>query len=813
MSIATLIIDVQNEFFDPTGILKSKYIKSEPLISKISALVNHTRTNNYLLIWIKAEYDNTEQQMYPSHFGTKPCCQKDTYLAEFHNDIKNMIKDDDIIITKNCYSAYASTDLLDILHKNNIKELMLAGVTLKNCIYFTAVDAFKNNFKVNIIRDCVSLSNPNKLHQALQSFSGIANVTFFTDVIKDKIHIIPSENTYLVNNIFDNNDNMFNMLDKEVQFMNMFNRSRPVPRVISAQADIINDNVPLYRHPADYHIPAVPFTPTVRKIRDTLEQKLNVKLNHVLIQKYESGKDNIGEHSDKTLDIAPDTHIINVSFGATRTMTLKNKATHDKIKVRLVNNSAFVMSLLTNKTHLHSVQQDKRAEHMKTTDEIAYNGTRISLTFRYINTFVVFGSIIGQGALKNTTYVPTISYQLRKMLIAFSRENHTTNFDQMKYYGRGFSILDNSCDKHNGYVLTDNSVIILTVGDFTINDEFHNLIKMNNIKMININNKHLYELISHRVVLVIGNVSNINLSEMLMYKCQHFYLLLEFITGYDIDKYDTLNVTPYWKSLFLHNELIKEGVTNYELFGYRYSKLILMNNIPIAIQPRKLFIVNGSIPSWRVLMLFYKIGIPFEAIRLKVMSVPKETRSNQFLKINPRGKTPTLIEPDNIIMTESLAIIQYINMKYNESRLLDVNNNHLILARIQESEELGNKYENMELLFKNKLSKHDYELINTSYRDTFYELRFWEVYASKTKYIASDKLTLADFAFYPVLAYLCHRGLDLKTGNFHNLSRYYDLMTNKHYAKSCVPVNWDHTGKNLFTKCASIQNVNKMNRT
>ncbi|KAL8654963.1 MAG: hypothetical protein Q9226_003230 [Calogaya cf. arnoldii] len=78
---------------------------------------------------------------------------------------------------------------------------------------------------------------------------------------------------------------------------------------------------------------------------------------------------------------------------------------------------------------------------------------------------------------------------------------------------------------------------------------------------------------------------------------------------------------------------------------------------------RKLFYVNGSIPSWRVMMMLSEYNIPYTPIRLKVMSKPKETRSAAFARINARCKTPTLVD-GNITITESMAILQYIERKY-----------------------------------------------------------------------------------------------------------------------------------------------------
>lgn len=80
----------------------------------------------------------------------------------------------------------------------------------------------------------------------------------------------------------------------------MRHRSGEVPRRVAVQGEIgMNGSIPIYRHPADESPPLLEFTPTVLKIRDELQMLLKQPFNHVLIQLYRSGQDNISEHSDK----------------------------------------------------------------------------------------------------------------------------------------------------------------------------------------------------------------------------------------------------------------------------------------------------------------------------------------------------------------------------------------------------------------------------------------------------------------------------------------------------------------------------------
>ncbi|KAI0109308.1 hypothetical protein F4776DRAFT_657276 [Hypoxylon sp. NC0597] len=261
-------------------------------------------------------------------------------------------------------------------------------------------------------------------------------------------------------------ENIFERLRDEVQWQRMFHQGGEVPRLVAVQGQVDPDgSMPLYRHPADESPPLLPFSPTVLEIKEVVEKHLGHSLNHVLIQFYRGGNDYISEHSDKTLDIAKDSFIANVSLGAARTMTFRTKRQR-KSKVStdaksstaglgretqrapLPHNSLCKMGLITNMRWLHSIRQDKRMDSEKSDEELAYGGGRISLTFRKIGTFLDReGRLIwGQGATAKTREAakPVINGQTPeaiKMLRGFGRENQLTEFDWDEYYGDGFDVL------------------------------------------------------------------------------------------------------------------------------------------------------------------------------------------------------------------------------------------------------------------------------------------------------------------------------------------------------------------------------------
>ena len=268
-----------------------------------------------------------------------------------------------------------------------------------------------------------------------------------------------SDDSFLLLEIFpeETADKYFSQLRDEIVWNEMKQKGGRVPRDISIQGTLetINDDEyePLYRHPADEQPVLTSWTPTARLIKEKIEEILQQKLNHALIQFYRNGKDFIGEHSDKTLDVLRGSNIVNYSLGAARTMILKHKTIAGlKQRFKLPHNSLFILGWKTNREWFHSIRQDNRADRDKDSDELAFSSQRISLTLRTIATFRNrrTDQMFGQGArCKTLDDLSSIKEQIdtqqdeQMMLNAFSAENkQSSEFDWDQNYGRGFDALN-----------------------------------------------------------------------------------------------------------------------------------------------------------------------------------------------------------------------------------------------------------------------------------------------------------------------------------------------------------------------------------
>ncbi|KUI62659.1 hypothetical protein VP1G_09779 [Cytospora mali] len=291
---------------------------------------------------------------------------------------------------------------------------------------------------------------------------------------------------------------LFERLCTEVHFLKMMHQGGEVPRFVAVQGSVSSDGTqPVYRHPSDETLPCVPFTPAVQAIKKEVEKQVGHEMNHVLIQCYRGGNDYISEHSDKTLDIVKGSYIANVSLGAERTMVFRTKrdasskegttprtpseaaekrddspkdgeeemslkpsttetnspTKRQTIRVPMPHNSLLQMGLSTNAKWLHGIRPDKRPLSQRSPKELAFNGYRISLTFRHIGTFLSPPAdpdgeplIWGQGAVAKTREhaQPVVNGQTEQaiaMLKAFGWENNSSEFDWGESYGRGFDVL------------------------------------------------------------------------------------------------------------------------------------------------------------------------------------------------------------------------------------------------------------------------------------------------------------------------------------------------------------------------------------
>ena len=262
----------------------------------------------------------------------------------------------------------------------------------------------------------------------------------------ETVYDLGSGDSFYIEDFFSKNnaDRLFNGLMKEITWESFDIKGSPVPRLISVQVTKVNNfmvcvielvlcilsmyfwpkssfvtkfllcfgifiisyeskiaiffskyllfgtQIPIYRHPVDYHPETHNWCNTANEIRKITENEINQNLNHGVIQLYRDGKDFIGDHSDKTVDIRYKSVIANVSLGETRVLVLKSKDKKLIQEIELKHGSLYVLGWNTNREFTHCIRRNA--------DPRANLKPRISLTFRDIATYDTNGILSGQGS-------------------------------------------------------------------------------------------------------------------------------------------------------------------------------------------------------------------------------------------------------------------------------------------------------------------------------------------------------------------------------------------------------------------------------
>ena len=180
--------------------------------------------------------------------------------------------------------------------------------------------------------------------------------------------------------------------------------------------------------------------------------------------------------------------------------------------------------------------------------------------------------------------------------------------------------------------------------------------------------------------------------------------------------------------------------------------------------------------SLAVRILIHELDLSCEFIAVTQKTYMTENKEN-FLTINPKGRLPTLVTEDNMVLTESQVIQQYLADQYaaqhnmpdllppvNDFRRyrvlewisfirVDLHNLYLLLINLEVPKDLKKNY--FQPMFIKKLEYSHKALENK-------------------QYLMGDVFTIADGYLFVILTWL--KDLEINISDFPNLEKYFLLL-------------------------------------
>jgi nicotinamidase-related amidase len=153
MKSALLIIDAQNEYSDTQRPLHVQDFKET--VEKINQISSMCRLAKIPVILIKHVHDKSGLDVgRMGDFSSDEVFTDGTSYTDIHSDV--LTDDNDIIVTKNRYSAFVNTGLESYLKTLNVDTIIITGFMTSYCSVTTARHGHDLDYKVIYIHDANS---------------------------------------------------------------------------------------------------------------------------------------------------------------------------------------------------------------------------------------------------------------------------------------------------------------------------------------------------------------------------------------------------------------------------------------------------------------------------------------------------------------------------------------------------------------------------------------------------------------------------------------------------------------------------------
>jgi len=149
---AVLVIDMANDFVYPTGVIANAggaeyQRRAQAIIPSLAKLLEAAREAGVLVIYATDAHQpgDTELKKWPPH------AMKGTRQAEIVPGLKP--GPTDVVLEKQTYSPFLSTELEHILRREGVSRLYITGLHTDCCARHTSGDAFQKGFDLVWVTD------------------------------------------------------------------------------------------------------------------------------------------------------------------------------------------------------------------------------------------------------------------------------------------------------------------------------------------------------------------------------------------------------------------------------------------------------------------------------------------------------------------------------------------------------------------------------------------------------------------------------------------------------------------------------------
>jgi ureidoacrylate peracid hydrolase len=184
---ALVIIDMQNDFCSPGGWTDRSgldYRRCRKAIPGVQRAIKGARDHGMWVIWVywhnRPDLRNLgapslysfkhspDQKGIGEELDHGPVLTVGAWGAEMVDELKALMREEDVHIEKVRMSGFFGTHLDQVLRAQGISTLFLAGVNVDQCVTTTMEDAYFRDYNAVLLSDACATSSPDYCQQAVE---------------------------------------------------------------------------------------------------------------------------------------------------------------------------------------------------------------------------------------------------------------------------------------------------------------------------------------------------------------------------------------------------------------------------------------------------------------------------------------------------------------------------------------------------------------------------------------------------------------------------------------------------------------------
>ena len=175
---ALLVIDIQQDFTGAKAVPPLPYKGADKFISHVNKVIENAYGQGIIPIYIRQEFENPIDKLIWRGRAVKG--------TEGSKLDANLLIKGNYAIAKEKSDAFSNKNLNDILVKNSVSELYIAGVDARACVLKTSIGAVNRGYKVNVIEDAIITQNMSDMPQIIKTYKQDGINVILSDKINDK---------------------------------------------------------------------------------------------------------------------------------------------------------------------------------------------------------------------------------------------------------------------------------------------------------------------------------------------------------------------------------------------------------------------------------------------------------------------------------------------------------------------------------------------------------------------------------------------------------------------------------------------------